>query len=65
MTSMEAGQRVGLHPQTVLKWQQRWAKEISVWTIALVQGDRPFFPTLDTAHVTALACERPQEKGCR
>lgn len=34
-----------------------------VWTIALVQGDRPFFPPLDVAHVTALACERPWEKG--
>lgn len=24
MTSSEAGRRVGLHPQTVLKWRQRW-----------------------------------------
>lgn len=28
-----------------------------------VQGDLPFFPPLDVAHMIALACERPQEKG--
>jgi transposase len=26
MTSSEAGRRVGWHPQTVLKWRQRWAQ---------------------------------------
>ena len=25
MTSTEAGKRVGLHAQTVLKWRQRWS----------------------------------------
>jgi len=58
LSNVQAAACVGLHPNSVRLWRQRWAKGIFDLEDQPGRGRKPSFSPSGRATITALACER-------